>query len=110
LLAPAATAAPANQCAGHLPFGVPAVTGARLTSICHAGYAAAIDDKALVHRWVAYGLTADHSLGCNKREDNLHADDLLPSARRVDPEDYEKSGYDRGHQAPAEDFAEMKAR
>jgi len=105
VLAPAAIAAPSDQCAEHLPFGAPAVAGAHLTQICHAGYAAAIDDKALVPHWVAYRLTADHSIGCSKREDNFHADDLLPAAWRAGPEDYEKTGYGRGHQAPAEYFA-----
>ena len=101
----AAKAAPLEQCREHLPFGTPAIAGASLTEICHAGYAAAVDDKALVPRWVAYRLTAEHSLGCNKRQDNFHADDLLPAADRAEPADYERSGYDRGHQAPAEDFA-----
>jgi endonuclease G len=105
LSVPAVQAAPLDHCADHLPFGVPSVTGSHLSPVCHAGYAAAIDEKALVPRWVAYRLTADHAIGCNRRQDDFHAEEQLPASRRAQPADYEGSGFDRGHMAPAEDFA-----
>ncbi|MTK63031.1 MAG: DNA/RNA non-specific endonuclease [Methanobacterium sp.] len=85
--------------------GTPALTApADTTLVCHKGYAASVDNAALVPRWVAYKLTADHTLGCNIRENNFHPDEFL-TGRRAVPADYAKSGYDKGHQAPAEDFA-----
>jgi endonuclease G len=75
------------------------------TLVCHTGYAAAVDIDKLVPRWVAYDLTGPHTLGCVKRGDNFHPDEALPPDHRARPADYAKSGYDIGHQAPAQDFA-----
>jgi endonuclease G len=93
------------SCAEHLPFGVPTVpAGLTTTLVCHAGYAALVDDEALVPRWVAYHLTGAHTLGCLERGNNFHADANLPAGHRARPADYAKSGFDIGHQAPAQDF------
>ena len=104
------TATAASQsfdgCQQHLPFGAPAIKkSADTTPVCHVGYALLHDDKALVPRWVAYRLTGDQTLGCVKRTNNFHADARLQPERRARPTDYIGSGYDQGHQAPAQDFA-----
>lgn len=105
-----AIAADQDRCAEHLPYGSPQVAGeANLTFVCHAGYAAMHDDDKLIPRWVAYRLTGPHTLGCNARSNKFHADEQLPKDRRATPADYTRSGYDRGHQAPAADFAWSKA-
>jgi endonuclease G len=80
-------------------------SSAQVTLVCHAGYAALHDDALLVPRWVAYRLTAMHTMGCMKPVEEFHGDELLPAGRRAEREDYRKSGFDRGHLAPAEDFA-----
>jgi endonuclease G len=101
-----AGAAPFDDCQDHLPFGVPRLTkNTATTPVCHVGYALLHDDKFLVPRWVAYRLTGPHTLGCIDRPDNFHADDKLPDGKRAEPSDYAKSGFDQGHQAPAQDFA-----
>jgi endonuclease G, mitochondrial len=93
-------------CGEHLPFGTPTVQpGLNTAEICHAGYAALVDQDALVPRWVAYRLTGNHTLGCFARQNNFHPDEGLPATHRARPADYAKSGYDIGHQAPAADFA-----
>jgi hypothetical protein len=85
LLLPAPVlAAPAEQCAAHLPFGTPMVSGAPLSMICRAGYVAAVDDQAKVPRWVTYHLTGAHAIGCNKRQDDSHAEEDLPAGRRAE--------------------------
>ncbi|PKU22355.1 DNA/RNA non-specific endonuclease [Telmatospirillum siberiense] len=78
--------------------------GAHVTPVCHAGYAALHDDDLLIPRWVAYRLTTLHTLGCVKLSGEFHAEGALPAGRRAEPDDYRRSGFDRGHQAPAEDF------
>lgn len=101
-----AAAADTNACAEHLPYGMPALPSSlHLTLVCHRGYAAMHDDEMLVPRWVAYHLTGPHTLGCIARGNNFHADDDLPKDRRASPSDYARSGYDKGHMAPAQDFA-----
>ena len=40
-----------------------------------------------------------------KRSDDFRPDPLIPEEYRVRPEDYAKSGFDRGHMAPAGDMA-----
>jgi len=101
----AAVADPFADCAEHLPFGVPKPSGgASATPVCHKGYIALVDNVALVPRWVAYRLTAKHALGCLGRTNNFHQDEALPPAHRAKPSDYEGSGYDQGHLAPADDY------
>jgi endonuclease G, mitochondrial len=103
-----AQAAPFDDCAEHLPFGAPTLTRkANTTPLCHSGYAVLHDDDLLVPRWVAYKLTAKHSLGCLVPGNNFHAEDNLPKEHRATPADYRntKPTYDKGHQAPAQDFA-----
>jgi endonuclease G len=99
-------AGPFDDCAEHLPFGEPRlVKPANTTAICHVGYAVLHDDNYLVPRWVAYRLTGPHTLGCIARTNNFHPDENLPDGKRAKPSDYSGSGFDQGHQAPAQDFA-----
>src|SRR6185312_3678536 len=101
-----ALAGPFDDCAEHLPFGVPALAQTiHATAVCHPGYAALLDDDRHVPRWVAYHLTAAHTLGCVPRKNDFHTDEELPAGDQARAADYRRSGYDRGHQAPAEDFA-----
>ncbi len=53
--------------------------------------------------WVHYFLTKEMIEGPAKRKDNFKADPLV-STRSASPKDYVKSGYDRGHLAPAADM------
>lgn len=99
------TSASATDCPARPRLGAPLVGGSQsTTSVCHAGYEALVDDSARVPLWVAYELTGPHVLGCLQRKNNFHADAALP-ADGARPGDYAKSGYDLGHQAPAEDFS-----
>lgn len=73
--------------------------------ICKSKYAALHDNNLLVSRWVIYSLDREETLGCVPRKDSFHQEPSLDSARRAKVSDYEKTGYARGHQAPAEDFS-----
>jgi endonuclease G len=101
-----AIADPLNDCKDLLPFGVPELTvDAHTTAVCHTGYVALHDDDYLVPRWVAYTLNGKKTFGCIARSNKFHPDDALSPDRRATPADYRGTGYDQGHQAPAQDFA-----
>lgn len=54
--------------------------------------------------WVAYVLVGDSLTGKAKRKDNFRIDTLV-STGSASPKDYKRSGYDRGHLAPAADMS-----
>ena len=56
-------------------------------------------------RWVSYRLTKESLEGSVERTDDFRPDPDLPAGRRSELEDYRLSGFDRGHMAPAADFA-----
>jgi endonuclease G len=75
-----------------------------LVAFCspNAGYFTLQDTKALEPRVVVERVNGQKVAGgCVERTNNFHAEPNLPSAK---PSDYLHSGYDLGHQAPAEDF------
>lgn len=53
--------------------------------------------------WVAYELTQDEVQGGTERSDDFREDPLVATGS-ASPEDYRRSGYDRGHLAPAGDM------
>lgn len=71
----------------------------------HLGYALCYDDYFEQAKWVAYRLTASM---CNNNEeertDDFREDKSIKCGSAV-PEDYRKTGYDRGHLCPAGDMA-----
>jgi endonuclease G, mitochondrial len=54
-------------------------------------------------QWVAYRLTNEMITGDAERSDRFKTD-VLVSTGSAHPDDYKKSGFDRGHLAPASDF------
>jgi endonuclease G len=99
-------AAAAADCAVLAETGTPTLAGTpHTTLVCHEGYAALADNDFLVPRWVAYRWTTLHTMGCLKPLADFHGEDLLPPDTQARPEDYRRSGFDRGHMAPPQDFA-----
>ncbi|RYZ23299.1 MAG: DNA/RNA non-specific endonuclease [Chitinophagaceae bacterium] len=71
----------------------------------HAGYTIGYRPDAGQAAWVAYALTAGEVNAVNvPRTNNFRPDPMLRGAQPGDA-DYEGSGYDRGHLAPAEDLS-----
>lgn len=99
----AVRAEPAGDCAVHLPWGAPTLS-ANVTPACRPGYFVLQDVANLGPRVAVERLTAEHTVGCVDRRNDFpfHKDDEVPSA---DPRNYTFSGYDRGHQVPAQDLA-----
>jgi DNA/RNA endonuclease G (NUC1) len=77
------------------------------TTVCHTRYVLSHTDPAKIPAWVIERLTAEQVSGSNSRPAiAFQPDVLLPKNARATDDDYKSNpfGYDRGHQAPSEDF------
>lgn len=72
--------------------------------INHSGFTLSYNENYEQASWVAYELTADELIKRVKRSDNFKKDSKVSSGSAL-PSDYAKSGYDRGHLAPAADLS-----
>src|SRR6478752_3457453 len=86
----------------HVRFGVPADADPSDDYLVDRGvYVASYNARRGEPNWVAWRLTRD-DLGTFHRADNFRADDQLPGDfKRIRPDDYQGSGYDRGHLCPS---------
>lgn len=71
--------------------------------IRHTGYTLSYDADYKTPQWVAWTLTARQAQGTQPRYDKFQADPEVRGAKAY-PSDYTRSGYDRGHMAPAGDM------
>ena len=70
----------------------------------HTGYTLSYNEKYEVPEWVAYELTREEVVTQSvERKDNFREDKAVTTGSAT-LNDYKKSGYDRGHMAPAADF------
>lgn len=86
----------------NLTYGVP---GPADTIIEREGYALGYVEKHEQPAWVQYIMTSDEvSRRAAKRGDDFRSDPDIPTGSAT-PQDYTRSGYDRGHLAPAADMS-----
>jgi endonuclease G, mitochondrial len=71
--------------------------------IQHTNFTLSYSEKDEQAEWVAYQLTRDELRNVAEREDNFREDPKVFSGSAT-PDDYRRSGYDRGHLAPAGDM------
>ena len=70
--------------------------------LCHAGQVVAFNPAHNVSDWVAYRLRREDLISPRtERREAYRPDPGVPLEHRVEENDYRKTGYDRGHLAPA---------
>lgn len=99
----------AGDCGDKFAYARPQVNTPDATAfLCRQGYAVLHDDVRKVPLYSAEHLQGRDLTGQEARTDNFQADPDLPPGQRAELNDYRKSGYDRGHMAPAADFSGSK--
>ena len=73
------------------------------TIVCHTRYVLSHNNDALTPDWVLEHLTVEQISGSNTRPKMKFQHETLVPRGAVDA-DYVSSGFDRGHQAPSDDF------
>lgn len=85
-------------------IGLEIPSGGKGEIIEHTGYTLSYREEYEVPEWVAYELTREEvTTLAVERKDNFREDKTV-STGSATLQDYKKSGYDRGHMAPAADF------
>ena len=74
----------------------------------HKTYTLSYNEDHEQANWVAYVLTGAETNSANTERTNRFLPDPLVKTKSASTVDYENSGYDRGHLAPAEDMAWSK--
>ena len=72
--------------------------------ISHTGYTLAYNEKYKQANWVAYELTKEETNKTVERSNKFISDPQINSVNNFD-KDYKRSGYDKGHLAPAADMS-----
>jgi len=102
----------AQSCPQHFFNGAPpSLLNPRLEpktrQICYSEFSLLHSGLTRTPLWVAEHLTPGRAAGARdlNRVNNFHPDPNLPASERAELSDYARSGYDRGHMAPAGDMA-----
>jgi endonuclease G, mitochondrial len=77
--------------------------------LCYSGFALMHSGLSRTPLWSAEHLTKEGLRHKSKRSNDFHPEDQLNSDERAELTDYARSGYDRGHLAPAADMQNKQA-
>ena len=94
-------AGPFDGCREYVKLGVPGNDG---DPLCRKGYALAHNPETKTAFWVVEHLTREKASAVRARSNDFHPDPDLEEGDRAELADYTKSGFDRGHMAPAGDM------
>lgn len=98
-----------SQCPQFFPNGHPPIVpaGQTLREICFSGFAVLHDGRTKTPVLVAERLNRAMLIRAQalQRTDKFYAEARLPRAERAELDDYQRSGYSRGHMAPAADMS-----
>ena len=83
---------------------------ASTTELCYGVFGVMHSGVTRTPLWSAEHLTADNLAAAKtlSRENSFHAEPRLPPGVRAELDDYERSGYDRGHMAPNGDMPDRR--
>lgn len=100
---------PNTQCPEFQAFGYPTTADSKILRrafyTCRTGYAGLYDPAERTPLWIAEHLLKSNLNGSADREGmDFIADPDIPYGAMPKTADYSKSGYDKGHMAPAADF------
>ena len=95
-----------DKCPQHVIYGAPisVVPDTQGQYLCRLGYAARYNYATKVSEYVVEKVTSKSIVGNAPRKDEFREDPEVPVQFRSTLKDYQGSGYDRGHMAPAADF------
>ncbi|KAA2238005.1 DNA/RNA non-specific endonuclease [Salinarimonas soli] len=107
----APTACPEHFATGHAPDLLDAKLTPETRPLCYSGFAVLHSGLTRTPLWAAEHLTRETMRGARRtdRVDDFHADPNLPRDERAELSDYARSGFDRGHMAPAGDMPDAQA-
>ncbi len=87
------------------PQLMPSAAGRDIQLVRHQNYLLGYDERAEQAAWVLYELLASELEGPRQERSNNFREDPQVATGSASLKDYRKSGYDRGHLAPAADMA-----
>lgn len=91
-----------DSCPAGAPLLDPAFDHGPTALVAREGYALEHSCQDLVPLWVCERITPEELTGEAKRRDKFKPDPELEETCRAELADYKRSGFDRGHQAPAD--------
>lgn len=98
-----------SDCPQFQAYGYPQTSDAKIQRrafySCRAGYAGMYDPAEKTPLWIAERLSAKQMDGrANRKGLDFNEDPQIPFGANARLEDYKRSGYDKGHMAPAADY------
>src|SRR3954468_3928282 len=110
------TLAASTECPQFFPHGnAPDLVNPKLLpktrTICYSAFAVLHSGMTRTALWAAEHLTRKglDAAVATERKDTFHEEPRLPTDERADLDDYTRSGFDRGHLAPAADMPDERA-
>jgi endonuclease G len=93
-----------QKCPQHVIWGAPQAKEGNNQYLCKTGYAANYSYTTKVSTYVVEKIVGSSLTRSAARKDDFREDPEVPAQFRSTLADYQGTGYDRGHMAPAADF------